>query len=82
MAGSALYTANFVYKNIYITLSNASTIIVLSSNLGVDAIDVKNYNLAEEKKTLKTQPFVWPEKSRNILNYDTKTSTSTTSTEK
>jgi hypothetical protein len=75
MIGSALFTANFVYNNIYITLSNANTIIALSSSLGIDAVDVKNYNLAEEKREEKAENFTWPENLRNIFNYEVAPST-------
>lgn len=75
MVGSALYTADFIYKNIYTTLSNANTIIALSSNLGIDAVDVKNYNLAEEKKKEKAESFIWPENLRNVFNYEITPST-------
>jgi len=71
MAGSALYTTNFIYKNIYVTLANANTIIILSSNLGIDAVDIKNYTLAEEKKREKTKNFTWPTNLRIIFNYET-----------
>ncbi len=70
MIGSAIYTTNFVYSNIYTTLSNANTIIVLSSSLGVDAVDIKNYNLAEEKKKRKAESFTWPTNPRVIFNYE------------
>lgn len=70
MIGSAFYTTNFIYKNIYTTLANANTIIVLSSSLGVDAVDIKNYTLAEEKKQKKAETFVWPTNLRTIFNYE------------
>ena len=80
MLASALFAANFVYKNIYITLSNANTIIVLSSNLGVDAVDTKNYNLAEEKKAAKNNAFSWPKETRKIFDYAITVTTTTTTT--
>lgn len=82
MVGSAMYAASFVYKNIYVTLANANTIVVLSSNLGVDAVDIKNYNLAEEKKKKKMEDYSWPKDLRVIFKYENNfnTSTSTTTT--
>lgn len=79
MIGSAFYTTNFIYKNIYTTLANANTIIVLSSSLVVDAVDIKNYNLAEAKKKEKATVFAWPKDLRVIFNYEN-TSSSTSST--
>jgi len=77
MAASALLTANFIYQNIYVTLSNANIIIVLSSNLSVDTIDLKNYNLAEERTRYKTESFSWSDKIRNIFNYEVSGTTTT-----
>lgn len=77
MAASALLTANFIYQNIYVTLTNANIIVVLSSNLSVDTIDLKNYNLAEERKKYKTENFSWGNKIRNIFNYETSNTTTT-----
>lgn len=78
MALSAFFTGDFIYKNIYNTLSNANMIIVLSSNLGIDTVDIKNYNLAEERKKLKTESFSWGKEIRNIFIYESEDITTTT----
>jgi len=53
-------------------------IIVLSSNLGIDTVDVKNYNLAEERKKYKTESFEWKEEIRNMFIYDIYENSTTT----
>jgi len=78
MAVSAFLTADFIYKNIYVTLSNANDIVILSSHLSIDTIDLKNYNLAEERKKYKTENFTWPQNIRNIFNYAISASSTTT----
>ncbi len=66
---STLFVGFFVYQNIYTTIANTNTIIILESGLSVDAIDAKAYNQVEEKLKLKKTPFSWPEKIRNIFEY-------------
>ena len=73
MIVSAIYTTIFVYKNIYTTISNANVITELSS-LESYAVDVNNYNLAEEKKIEKTKNFTWPINLRVIFNYEVSSS--------
>lgn len=77
---SALFVGFFVYQNIYTTLANTNTIIILESSLSVDAIDTKAYNQVAEKLALKKMPFTWPEKIRNIFDYVTINTTTPTST--
>lgn len=66
---SALYVGRFIYENIYSTIANANIIAAMESGLRIDAIDMKAYNLAKEKISLKEQPFAWPRDIRNIFEY-------------
>lgn len=77
---STLFIGFFVYQNIYTTLANTNTIIILESSLGVDVIDTKAYNQVEEKLKLKKTPFSWPDKIRNIFDYVPTSTTISTGT--
>lgn len=59
----------FIYLYSYLTLSNANTIIILSSNLAVDIIDVKTFQSTEGLIKLKKDLPDIPEKIRNIFYY-------------
>ncbi len=71
----------FVYQYSYTTISNANAIMTISSNLGVDLIDNKNFIISQNIINLKNSLPPVGDKIRNIFYYD-QVSTSTTSTGK
>lgn len=76
---SALLTAGFIYQNIYSTISNSYSIFVLSSELGMDTVDMDMYNKTNNVITAKQTPTEIPADIRNIFNFvDTTSSTIST----
>lgn len=75
-----MFVFYFVYQYSFLALSNANAIVNLSSSLGADIVDNKNFsisqNIIESKKNL---PII-TDKIRNIFYYVQSTSTTVTST--
>ncbi len=73
VAGSILFagiiTAGFVYQNIYSTLSNTYSIFVLSSELGMDIVDMDSYKKTADIIANKKIPASIPAEIRNIFDY-------------
>lgn len=80
MLGSALFSTWFIYSNIYTTISNSASIILLGTTPPTDAIDINALSAAQVNLTLKSARTEWPKKLRNIFNYADTAPTSTTST--
>lgn len=80
MIGSVMLTGFFIYQNLFTTLNNAYIVTVLSSDLGVDTVDLNNYERAQTILEQKRREFKIPADLRNIFIYASPTSTvSTTS---
>ena len=69
----------FVYQYSYLTLSNANSILTLSSNLGLDLIDNKNFNTSQDIINSKKSFPQINDKIRNVFYY-AQSSSSTAST--
>jgi len=84
MAGSILVSGFFIYQNIYRTLSDANVVILLNSAASIDAVDVTEYDKAEQLLALKHTPLAIAANARDIFMYDYSTSTvsAATSTKK
>ena len=82
MAGSVIVSSYFIYENIYRTLADANTVVILSSTVGIDAINITEYDNAERFLALKRTPFTISKDARNIFMYDSSTSTASTSSTK
>jgi len=81
---AGITTAGFVYQNIYSTLSNTYSIFVLSSELGMDIVDMNSYQKTATIIANKKTVTVIPENIRNIFDYqvDLVVTTSTATTTK
>lgn len=83
LAVGVILTFYFVYQYTYTTLSNANVIILLNSNLNVDPIDNKAYQLSQNILKLKKEEVsAIPDNLRNIFYYVEGQSTTTTKTTK
>jgi len=76
---SGILTAGFVYQNIYSTISNAYSIFALSSELGMDIVDMDTYQKTVNIIAAKNNPTIIPTNLRNIFEYKITPSTSTPS---
>lgn len=68
----------FVYQYSYLTLSNANSILTLSSDLGLDLIDNKNFNISQDIINSKKSLPQINDKLRNIFYYVQSPSSTTT----
>ena len=70
MASGVFGVAYFIYQTIYTTITNTNAIVVLSSNLNVQGVNIETYTktqaLIAEKNTLVSTTL----RSRNIFRYD------------
>lgn len=74
MLASIIGSGYFTYVNIYRTLEDANTIVVLNSNEQLDTINMKAYDKTQELVRLKTGTTIIPKQLRHIF---VKVSTST-----
>lgn len=72
----------FVYQYSYLTLSNANTILTLSSDLGLDLIDNKNFNISQDIINSKKSLPQINDKIRNIFYYVQSSSSTVTTSQK
>lgn len=72
----------FIYQYSFLTLSNANAILTLSSNLGIDIIDNKNFIISQDIINSKQTVSQTPDKIRNIFYYVQSTSSTPTSSPK
>lgn len=72
----------FIYQYSYLTLSNANAILTLSSSLGVDVVDNKNFAISQNIINSKNTLTQIPDKIRNIFYYVQSPSSTPTSTTK
>lgn len=71
----------FVYQYSYLTLTNANAIVTLSSNLGADIVDNKNFTISQDIIRSKNNLPEINDKIRNIFYYvQSPSSTPATST--
>ncbi|MFA6548115.1 MAG: hypothetical protein WCT11_04210 [Candidatus Magasanikbacteria bacterium] len=76
----AMLVFYFVYQYTYLTLSNANAILSLSTSLGPDVIDSKNFAISQDIINSKKSLPEITDKVRNIFYYvQTPSSTPTTS---
>ncbi|MFA6424285.1 MAG: hypothetical protein WCV83_03165 [Candidatus Magasanikbacteria bacterium] len=76
-----MFVFYFVYQYSYLTLANANAIVSLSTNLGMDMVDNKNFTLSQDIINSKNSLPEITTKVRNIFYYvETSTSTPTSST--
>lgn len=69
LAGSIMWTINFLYEYAYITLDNAQAIVILNSGTNLNAIDTKSFNAAKTAIQLKNNLPEIDNKIRNIFYY-------------
>lgn len=69
LGAATILTVYFIYSNIYNTLSNSNAILILSSNVPNDIIDLQTYEKAKEAIANKNQVPVVPNNLRNIFSY-------------
>jgi hypothetical protein len=74
---SIIWSFSFLYNYAYATISNANAIIILSSGLGIDALDNKTFNDVQEKIKLKNSLPSIDENIRNIFYYGSNSTSST-----
>lgn len=83
MGGSILLSSYFIYVHIYQTLDSANTITVLTTGLRYEVLDIKAYELVEERLQTKTTVPLPAKNIRNIFAFaasPTTTAHDTTST--
>lgn len=68
----------FAYNNIYLTLNNAQTIFLLESKLGSENIDIKNFEISQQKIKTKKEEIIIPENLRNLFEYQISQNTTNT----
>lgn len=67
MLGSIIFSMYFIYVNIYRTLDDVNTIVVLNSNTSLDKINQKSYDRAQDLVQLKRNLAALPKQYRNIF---------------
>ncbi len=75
-----MYTMLFVYKNIFTTLSNSYNIMVLSSELGMDNVDMNEFERARTAVDKHLEPTTIPDDLRNLFQYNIVVSATSTPT--
>ena len=70
LAASAIFTFSFIYQNIFTTFDNAYSIIILSSELGMDTVDVAAFKKVEIVIKNKGGSIEIPNNLRNIFDYN------------
>ncbi len=75
LTGSVIMSSYFSYQNIYQTIADANAVVVLSSTVGSDIINIPEYEKAEQFLERKRAPFFFAEGARNIFTYATASST-------
>lgn len=78
LLGSIIWSIYFLYQYAYTTLNNTNAIVVLNSNLGIDALDNKSFTIAEKSIRQKNDLKEIGNKSRNIFYYGNETTSSST----
>lgn len=76
MLGSIIWALYFLYQYAYTTLNNTNAIVILNSNLGIDALDNKSFTQAEKSIKQKMDIVEIGNKSRNIFFYGNETTVS------
>lgn len=80
MLGSAVFSIWFIYYNIYVTIANTASIVILQSSQKADTIDWNSFEQAQKNLLLKSDKTEWPKNIRDIFNYaDIATTTTSTS---
>jgi len=74
MAASIILTGYFMYQNIYRSLDDANTIIVLNAMDGFDSIDLTTFNKAKTQVQLKRDIPPLTARIRNIFDFSSSTS--------
>ncbi|OGH94180.1 MAG: hypothetical protein A2538_01430 [Candidatus Magasanikbacteria bacterium RIFOXYD2_FULL_41_14] len=69
MLASALFSAWFIYHNIYNTIANSMTVVILGSSPYVEALDDTALQKARASLKLKNIVVTWPKNIRNIFSY-------------
>jgi len=70
LVAGAIFTFSFIYQNIFTTLNNAYSIIILSSELGMDTVDVPAFEKMEKIIKSKGGHVAIPNNLRNIFDYN------------
>lgn len=69
MAGSAFFSAWFIYNNIYITVTNAASIVILESTQKIEAVDWTAFEQTKQNLILKDEKTEWAKNVRDIFTY-------------
>lgn len=75
-----MFVFYFVYQYSFLALSNANAIVNLSTTLGADIVDSKNFTTSQNIINSKNSLPIITDKIRNIFYYVQNTSTTTSST--
>ena len=67
MLASVIVSGYFMYVNIYRTLDDANTIVVLNANEQLDTINRKAYDKAQELVRTKNESIIIPKQLRQIF---------------
>lgn len=67
----------FIYLNIYRTLDDAHSIIILNSNLSINKVNMESYEQAVRALKLKEKTSGIPKNIRNLFSYGPESASST-----
>lgn len=67
LLASGLLTVSFVYQNIYNTLANSYAIVILSTDLSMDRVDMNAFAAAEQAIARKNTGVDLPKNLRNVF---------------
>ncbi|MEK7161051.1 MAG: hypothetical protein AAB724_03410 [Patescibacteria group bacterium] len=74
MVASIIFSSYFIYLNIYRTLEDANTVVLLNTVASIDAINMPAYEKAESFLELKQSPVSVPKNIRNVFSYSSSAS--------
>ncbi|MBI5729375.1 MAG: hypothetical protein HY983_04030 [Candidatus Magasanikbacteria bacterium] len=83
LLSSAIASSYFIYLNIFRTLDDAHSIVILNSGLAINSVNMESYQQATRALELKEKTSTIPKNIRDIFSYGPETASSTpTSTKK
>lgn len=70
LAGSVIVSSYFIYQNIYQTLNEVNSIVILNATTDIDIVDIDAYEKAAAIIALKNQAVAVPADVRSIFAFD------------